>query len=230
MKIKFKSNIFKLVLLPLLSIHSSGVAFDITVHETGPTAKSKDSIKKVESTYPIASPGDVECAKSYHTTRFHVDNTHAGILFSLIAKKRARVKIAWDNDDIILFPYPETRKKITFPYAGGVSRLFFRSPQPIAGRFYVLNDRDKIIQTCPYRFLPAKRFRQSINMNVNGTDYETLDDSLSSDDSNNISINYQVSTKNPIPDGGRWSFRFGLSQTENSRKSQRANGSLSYSW
>lgn len=208
---------------------SNGFAFEVIVHDTGPVVNKRLSIKKVEPVYPLATSGDVMCGQSHHAVRFRLNDTHAGLSFSLTARKMTRVKISWDHPDQVFFPTDSKRKTIVFPHSGGVARLYFRSFKPISGNIYIMNDNDVVIRTCPYSFLPAKRYRQSIGVSVNGTQYERFDENLN-DESKNVSIHYRISSKSEIPEGGYWSFGVGVSQSEASSESRQFNSNFSYNW
>lgn len=224
----------KVGVLTLLScISSSGAALEITIIDPGPGTKQLIKAKKVKPVFPLATAADVMCGKSHHMARFRLNNKHVGMPFSVTAKKMTRIKIRWDHPDKVLFPFPEKNKTIVFPHAGGESRLYFRAYAPVSGNVYIMDDRDAVIKTCPYSFLPVKRFRQSINVNINETEYDRLYDELNSalDDKNsNVSVNYRISSRNAIPDGATWSWSVGVSQSESSTDSRRANSSFSYNW
>lgn len=222
----------KLFLLCLIFINGlfysvNSFAIEVIAHNAGPTVNERSSIKKVEPVYPIATANDVMCGKSHHMVRFRSNDTHAGLSFSLAAKKMTRVKIRWDHPDKVLFPNNADKKTIVFPHAGGVARLYFRAFHPVSGNLYVINDHGAVVKVCPYSFLPAKHYRQSIGLNLNDTQYQNNDLNT---ESNNVSINYSISSRNVVPGGGNWSFSLGLSQSESSADSRQVNSSLRYSW
>lgn len=221
-----KANFLNQLLLYLICLSPSlGFALEITVTDSGPLANQNINLKKVEPVYPRASASDVMCGKSHHMARFRINDTHAGLPFSITAKKMTRVKIRWDHMDKVLFAASEKKKTIVFPHAGGESRLYFRAYEPVSGNVYIMDDQNAVIKTCPYSFLPAKHYNQSINVNVNETEYEHQNDK-----SNNISINYRISSRSAVPAGPAWSWSVGVSQSESSTGSQRVNSNLSYSW
>lgn len=223
----------KLLLCTIFAIVSSqSFAMEFTVDELGPDstdAKQEIQIKVVDVVYPRATPADVLCGKAHHMTRFRLNTQHAGLSFSVTAKKMTRIKIRWDHPDKVLFPFPEKRKTIVFPHAGGESRLYFRAYEPVSGNIYVMDEQDIVIKTCPYSFLPAKKYRQSINVNVNETEYDPLADELDYKN-NNVSVSYRIGARTAVPDGATWSWSVGLSQSESSTDSQRINSRFSFNW
>lgn len=229
MKIKLFGLNKKLLPLIWFVIPAVGVAFEVTVVDPGPEAQQEITVRQVKTVYPRATAEDVVCGKAHHMTRFRLNDKHAGLSFSIAAKKMTRIKVRWDHPDKVMFPQPEKKKTIIFPHAGGVSHLYFRAYQPVSGNVYIMNDHDVVIKACPYSFLPAKHYRQSINMSLNGVEYDRLDNTLDNN-SNNVSVNYRISSKNVVPDGGYWSLSVGVSQSEGSTNSRRINGSVSYSW
>lgn len=230
MKYKIKWCLLRGSLLIIgVAFHPAGFALEIIVHDSGPSVKQGVSLKKVEPVYPRATPEDVLCGKAHHMSRFRLNENHAGMPFSITARKMTRVTVRWDHEDKVLFPYAATRKTIVFPHAGGASQLYLRAYQPIVGNVYIMDDQGVVIRTCPYSFLPAKHYRQSVSVNVNETAYERINNSLS-DKNNNVSINYRISSKSAVPEGEYWSFTAGFSQSESSRDSRRVNGSFSYNW
>ncbi|RVU86355.1 hypothetical protein EOL70_02585 [Leucothrix sargassi] len=162
-------------------------------------------------------------------TRFQLNDKHAGLPFSLSAKKMTRIKIRWDHEEKVLFPFPDREKTIVFPHQGGVSRFYLRAYTPVSGNLYVLNDKNSVIKTCPYSFLPVKRYRQSISVDLNETEYDYDSDSVENIH-NTVSFNYRVSSKTAIPDGPTWSWSAGLSTSDSSVDSERVNSSFSYNW
>lgn len=236
--------------------YSTASAFTVTVVETGPLVLQKNNNKsfgktinsvlgtgklgakkqnknaldnEIGSKYPIALSSDVMCGKDQHMTRFGLGQPHAGLPFAITSKKMTRIKIRWDHPKKVLFPFDESKKTIVFPHQGGVSRLYFRAYQPITGNVYIMNDKNQVIKTCPYRFLPAKKYQQSISVTMNDNRHN-LTDGNQGNNSNNIAINYRISKKTVVPEGGRWSFNAGASQSESSTNSRGLNAGFSYSW
>lgn len=209
-------------------ISTTSSALEITVINPGPGIKPVQA-KKVKTTYPLATTGDIVCGKDHHMVRFRLNDKHAGLPFSITAKRMTRVKVRWDHPDKVLFPSAEKRKTIVFPHAGGLSNLYFRSYVPVSGNVYLINDKNVVVQTCPYSFLPAKHFRQSISVNMGGSEYDSLRASGDSE-SRSISLNYRISSKQVVPEGSYWSWGVGVSQTENAGDSSRVNSSFSYNW
>lgn len=209
-------------------ISNVGFTLEVTVINPGPNVKPVN-VTKVERSYPMATAGDIFCGVSHHMVRFRLGANHAGLPFSITAKKMTRVRVRWDHPDKVYFPFAEKRKIIVFPHSGGLSRLYFRAHQPISGNVYVINDNDVVIKSCPYSFLPAKRVRQSVSFDVGKSEHVS---SIDSDDSENrnVSINYRMSSKSAVPEGGYWSWGVGISQTENVSSTRRANGRFSYNW
>lgn len=207
-------------------------AMELTMDDPGPVnegVKQNIPVKIVETVYPRATTADVMCGKSHHMTRFRLNGKHAGLPFSVIAKKMTRIKLRWDHPDKVLFPFPEKKKTLVFPYAGSESRVYFRAYAPVSGNIYIMDDQGVVIRTCPYSFLPVKKYRQSINVNINETEYESLNDAMD-DENNNMSINYRIGSRTAVPDGATWSWGLGLSQSESSRDSRRVNSNFSYNW
>lgn len=209
-----------------------GFAMELIVDDLGPDSANTQQgirVKTVKAVYPRATTADVMCGKTHHMVRFRLNGQHAGLPFSVTAKKMTRIKIRWDHPDKVLFPFPEKRKTIVFPHAGGESRVYFRAYEPVSGNVYIMDDQDVVIKTCPYSFLPAKRYRQAINVNVNETEYDPLNDTLEYKN-NNVSVNYRISTRTAVPDGATWSWSLGLSQSESSTDNRRINSNFSYNW
>lgn len=211
----------------MLFFSSASFAFEVFVHDGGPSAKTK--LRVVKPVYPRATAADVMCGKLHHMARFRLNETYAGLPFSIIAKKMTRIKIRWDHPKQVLFPYKAKKKDIVFPHAGGVSRLYFRAYQPVSGNIYIMDDHDVVIKKCPYSFLPAKHYSQSVNFNVNETQYDR-GNHLSDSTSNHYSVNYRISPKTVMPSGGNWSVSAGFSQSQSSTDSRQMRGSFSYSW
>ena len=202
------------------------LAFEIILHDQGPEVVRS---KQVAIIFPRATSEDVVCGKYHHMTRFQLNSKHAGLPFSISAKKMTRIKIRWDHPDKVLFPFAEREKTIVFPHAGGESRFYLRAYKPISGNLYIMDDKDVVIKTCPYSFLPVKRYRQSINVDLNETEYDYQNSTLENEN-NNLSINYRVSSKTSIPDGPTWSWSAGLSKSDSSVDSERVNSSFSFNW
>lgn len=217
------TSIFACCLIP-----SIGLTLEVTVVDPGPNVQTV-KVTKVKRTYPIATAGDILCGVKHHMVRFRMNANHAGLPFSITAKRMTRVRVRWDHPDKVYFPSAEKRKTIVFPHAGGLSRMYFRTHQPISGNVYVINDNGNVIKTCPYSFLPAKRVRQSVSVNVGKSEHESFLDSNDSEN-RNISIDYRMSSKRAVPEGGYWSWAVGVSQTENLSNTRRATGRFSYNW
>jgi len=205
----------------------AGSALELTFDDPEPSVEENIQIKKVDAVYPRATASDIVCGKLHHMARFRLNAKYAGLSVSLTAKKRTQVKIRWDHPDKVLFPFPEKKKMITFPYGGSESRLFFRSYVPVSGNIYIMDDQEQVIKACPYSFLPAKPYRQSINMNVNETEHDYVNDTR---EDKNVSVTYRIGSKAIVPGGATWSWSVGVSQSESSTDSQRVNSSFSYNW
>jgi len=157
--IKFRQHFNKFgVFIIFLCIPSLGFAIEINFSDSGPDAKQGSSFKKEKPVYPRATAADVMCGKPHHMVRFRINNNYVGLPFSLIAKKMTLIKIRWDHPDQVLFPFADKKKTVVFPHAGGTSRLYFRAYKPVSGNIYIMDDQDVVIKTCPYSFLPLKRF------------------------------------------------------------------------
>lgn len=212
-----------------LSAPCATFALDVEIVGSGPNVKPI-RVNKVEvSAYPIATAADIVCGKDHHVVRFNLNAKHAGLPFSISAKKMTRIKIRWDHPDKVLFPFPEKRKTIVFPHSGGVSNIYLRAYEPIFGNVYVMDDNGSVIKTCPYSFLPAKRFRQSINVSMGESEIDSSN-SLDNDESREVSVNYRISSKRVVPEGVYWSLSVGVSQSENVNNTNRVNSSFSYNW
>lgn len=212
---------------------SNGMAFEVKfvdpkTNKVLSSGVKKTQAKKAEPVYPLAAAGDVLCGKDHHMVRFRLNTNHAGMPFSITAKRMTRVKVRWDHPEKVMFPAPGKRKTIVFPHSGGLSNLYFRAHEPISGNVYIMNDNDVVIQTCPYSFLPAKRFRQSVSMNIGESENDSAIGTNS--ESRTVSLRYRISPKQTVPEGGKWSWSVGISQTENTNESRRLNSSFSYSW
>ena len=123
-----------------------GFAMELIVDDLGPDSANTQQgirIKTVKAVYPRATTADVMCGKTHHMIRFRLNGQHAGLPFSVTAKKMTRIKIRWDHPDKVLFPFPEKRKTIVFPHAGGESRVYFRAYEPISGNDYIMEARPK---------------------------------------------------------------------------------------
>lgn len=69
-----------------------GFALEVTIIDSGPNVKPLRTTK-VERVYPLATAGDVFCGMEHHMVRFRLNANHAGLPFSLTAKRMTRVKV-----------------------------------------------------------------------------------------------------------------------------------------
>lgn len=221
---------YRLFLYLIFTCFSGAVcALELVLDEPSPDTPQGIEIKVVNKVYPRATQGSVICGKAHHMTRFRLNVEHAGLSVSLISKEMTRVKIRWDHPEKVLFPFPDEKKIITFPLPGSESRLFLRAYEPVSGNLYVMDEYDVVIKTCPYSFLPVKRYRQGISVSVSETEYDRDNDVLENQNGT-VSVKYRISTRTAVPDGGTWSLSVGVSQSDSSTDSQRVHSSFSYNW
>lgn len=151
-------------------------------------------------------------------------NEQVGSLyFKVAAKKRSKIRIEYDNEDL-LYSQLSGSDEIAINAAGRSVSISFNVFSPVSGHIKIFNEKNKLLKIVAYSVLKERRYRQSLNGNISNSK------SARGDEANSASLNYSLSKKTINSNDPFWNLNTSISADFDNIDDRTVNVGLSYSW
>ena len=202
-----------------LSVSTSVGAFEFSPINAGSstTVQAVDTSKPYEVLDEISAPSLVRGYIGF--------NQQVGSLyFDIAAKKRSKIRLEYDNDDL-LFSRLASQNEIIIDSPGELVSVNFNVFSPVSGHIKIFNEKNQLLKTVTYVVLKEGRYRQSIRGAISNSKAAT-----SEIETNNASLSYSVSKKTIHSSDPYWNLNATVNTDVDNTDERTVSVGFGYSW